>query len=342
MMKKNIFLTASLSIIIFTYAYSNDDAFHAVSSLCSIIEDFKNNPDSTPDDQEMAELWDAAADIENPDLVEQAKYFYEKSFTTPRSRNEQLMQAAEQLEHLREHSLAYPNFDRNPLIDDSMKKLMAPYLIPLNHPAKVILDRIFSRIRVTESLDSMIVAGFEILFIQQSSYIIVAKHPALPGYLFKIYLDSEVRRSAGRTGWQCLTDRCIGVERIKKLIKKKKIKYFVTPEKWLYPLPVLPTAGPIHQPVVLLVTNMNLVSDEKTQAAWKTVPTQALLKELYYILSNGSGSWFLTGNVPYTKSGKFTFIDTEYPKREIRMHKVKDFIDPSMHAYWDKLVKKGR
>ena len=46
-------------------------------------------------------------------------------------------------------------------------------------------------------------------------------------------------------------------------------------------------------------------------------------------------------NVPYTQNEKFTFIDTEYPYRDIDLSKVKPYIDPALHAYWDQLVIKG-
>lgn len=235
--------------------------------------------------------------------------------------------------------LNYPNFDQSPLINPAMQEMMRPYLIPLNHPAKLVLDAIFSSTRVTENLDSVKAAGFDVMHVKESSFVIVARHKALPGYVFKMYLDSDPRTRYGRESWHWLTDRCIGVERISKMIKKKKIKYFVTPKKYLYPLPLLPTQGPKQHPVILIATDMHVVSTKRSEEAWQTVPNKKLLKELHYILSNGSGSWFLSSNVPYTKEGKFTFIDTEYPKRKITMKKVKDYIAPEFHQYWDSLSK---
>lgn len=220
-----------------------------------------------------------------------------------------------------------------------MRKEAKPFLIPLDHPAKPVLDMIFQSARVVDSWNGLTVAGFEVLFSQETSYVKVVRHPLLPGYLLKLYLDDETRIKQGVPGWQWLVKRCEGVARVRKMIKKQKMSYFKAPRKWLYVLPsAFPTPGPIRQPFVLLVTDMNLVSREETRMAWKTVPNKALLDELYYILSHGSGSRFLTGNIPYTRSGKFALIDTEYPKRKISMEKATEYLSPEMQIYWRKLI----
>lgn len=109
------------------------------------------------------------------------------------------------------------------------------------------------------------------------------------------------------------------------------------PDKWLYLLPTFQNSSNYHL-VLAIVTDMNILSREERKKAWKTVPTKKHLDELYYILSHGAGSNFLSSNVPYTKEGKFAFIDTEYPKRSISLDKVKLYIDASLHPYWDHLT----
>lgn len=153
------------------------------------------------------------------------------------------------------------------------------------------LDAIFSQFRVTANLDSLRQAGFEIHYVKESSFIIVASHPFLPNYLIKLYPDSETRTRLNKPSWQWLVDRCEGAKRIRKLIKKKKIKHFTVPDKWLYPLPPIPTTG-IQHPVILLVTDMNLAEKGETREAWRTQITTEHLDELYNILSHGFGSNF--------------------------------------------------
>lgn len=233
----------------------------------------------------------------------------------------------------------YPDFATNPFLSSKMRHEIRPYLIPLDHPAKPILDMIFHSGRVVENEQTLIDAGFTIVYSMQSSYVKIARHPLLPGYLLKLYLDNETRMKNDRPGWSWLKDRCKGAERIRSYIKKKKITHFVVPDKWLYVLPsAFSTSGPVRQPVVLLVTDMKLVSHEENKIAWLTLATPEILDELYTILRHGSGSWFLTGNVPYTQSGKFAFVDTEYPKRDLNLKKVKNFISEEMQIYWDSLI----
>jgi hypothetical protein len=233
----------------------------------------------------------------------------------------------------------YPDFATNPYLTSKMRLEIRPYLIPLDHPAKPILDAIFLSGRVQENEQTFTEAGFTIVYSMQSSFVKIARHPLLPGYLIKLYLDNETRLKKGRAGWSWLKDRCKGANRLREYIKKKKIRHFVVPDKWLYALPsAFPTAGPIRQPVVLLVTDMELVSHDENRLAWMTLSSTDVLDELYMILRHGSGSWFLTGNVPYTRSGKFAFVDTEYPKRDLNLEKVKNYISEEMQIYWDSLI----
>lgn len=312
-----------------------DKALYAVSSLRCHIQQLKNEKDKDLEidfeAEDIEQLWDAAQHPDHQGLIHLAKHHYDHF---------EIDEAQDYLDHIWGHFLTYPNFDKNAFITKSMRSKIGPYLLPAKHPFKPIIDSVFATSRVTSNLDTLVAAGFQILHVQESSFIIVAKHPLLPQYLFKLYTDSEVRTRLNKPSWRWLLDRCIGAERIRKLIDKKKIKNFTVAEKWLYPLPPIPANG-VQHPLVLLVTDLNLVSQNETMEAWRSKVTTQHLDELYIILSHGFGSNFLSGNVPYTKSGKFAFIDTEYPYREITLSKVKKYIAPELHAYWDQLVTKG-
>ena len=231
----------------------------------------------------------------------------------------------------------YPNFDNHPHFDDTMKVAMQPHLLPLNHPTKKALDLIFSSGRVTENADTLRAAGFEILHRMHASHIVVARHPALPGYLLKLYLDSNLQTRNGVPSWRWLTNRCEGVVPIQTFIKRKKMRFFSAPKKWIYPLPPLNNGEAALHPILLVVTDMDIVDSHTSKHAWAALVTKKHLKELHYILSRGYGSCFLHSNVRYTKSGKFAFIDTEFVKRKHTLEKVKGYIDPKLHDYWDKL-----
>jgi hypothetical protein len=237
----------------------------------------------------------------------------------------------------------YPNFDDNPYIDNTMRKRMRPYLLPLKNKLKVSLDEIFDTSRAIQNTKSFAKAGFITLFHQRHSLIRVAEHGALPGYLLKVYLDSDVLD--GRPGWECLTRRCQGAENLRRLIKEKKLEHFSVPDKWIYPLSFsnIPPAtnSKSVQPVILVVTDMDLVSRSKSRKIWRTKVTHKHLDELYCILSHGLASKTLPQNIPYTRSGKFACIDTEDPHKKINFNAVRRYLSPQMRAYWEELVRKG-
>lgn len=162
-------------------------------------------------------------------------------------------------------ALDYPNLKDNPHIDYRMQLQIAPYLLPLDHPMKPAIDSIFSQSRVIENERTLVDAGFEIIAGPMPySFVIVARHPSIPGYVFKIYLDSEIRSRKQIPHWKWLYYRCTGAEGIRKIIKRKNIRHFLVPDKWLYVLP--PCSSVLNpQPIILMETDMEPESREVTE-----------------------------------------------------------------------------
>ncbi len=216
---------------------------------------------------------------------------------------------------------------------------MSPYLLPLDHPAKPILDLIFSETRVIENKQSLLDAEFKIISVQYGSSIIVAKHPLVPGFIFKIYCDSESIGRKGIPGWECLTQRCINAKKTRKIINRNSLRYFTAPEKWLYILPLNSnTPKKNKHPVILIATDMELVPREATKLAWKTTITPSHLDELYIIFEAGYGSSYLINNIPYTKHDTFALVDLEKPKRKINMKRITKYLSKEMRHYWEELL----
>lgn len=341
--------------------FSKNRSFYAISSLRFYLDqiDSSNEQEIVFDQTEVDALWSkACGDSVLSPFVEEARDCYNQS-TSPR--DDSYLKAKEILvqvwEHLNYDLLesqtqkalpfpynTYPNFDNNPYISKKMQLKMRPYLLPIDSSLKPTMDSLFSSSRVIENESSFALAGFHTLFAQENSFIRVAQHASLPGFLLKVYLDSEHRQKKGMPGWEWLTRRCEGAKNIRHLIKRKNLKYFTVPDKWLYPLPAPSTteiAKDSIQPVVLVVTRMNLVSTEETLEAWLTKITPRHLDELYCILSHGYSSCFLMLNIPYTTEGVFACIDTEYPKRTMDFAKVKKYFSPEMQLYWEELIRKG-
>ncbi len=233
----------------------------------------------------------------------------------------------------------------NPLLNKSIKKQIEPYLLPGNLWMTPLLDHIFSVSRVIFNEDSLRQAGFSILFKQPRSFIVVASHPVIPGFLFKLYLDTELRLKNNEPGWKWFTRRCAGAKIIRSVIEKKKIKYFKVPTKYIYVLPphTIPSKMPGIDPklAVLIVQDMNLVNDELNYAAWRHLVTPEILDELYIIISRGNGSSYRPDNIAYTHSGTFAFIDTEYPNKSPDYQSIRPYLNSEMCNYWDRLVKAG-
>jgi hypothetical protein len=213
------------------------------------------------------------------------------------------------------------------------------HTLPVNHPAKPALDAIFSSGRVTKNEKSFQGSGFTTLFRKSRSFIQVARHQLLPGYLLKVYLDSEQRQKRNRAGWEWLVRRCEGAEKIRKIIEQNKIKYFQAPEKWLYPLPAQPNSTSLDQPFVLLVEDMDLVSEEENEAAWQSLITREHLNELYLIITGAGNSSYRPDNIWLTKHGKFAFIDTEYRTLELDYDSISSYLSPEMRNYWVDLTR---
>lgn len=241
-------------------------------------------------------------------------------------------------------SQSYPNLENNPLITSEIHSKITDYLIPINHPIKATLDSIFSQSRVLENERTLIDAGFDVFVSPMpSSYIIVARHPAVPGYIFKLHLDSESRSRKQLPHWTWLVRRCAEAKKIRQLIRRKNIRHFLVPDKWLFIPPVYPYSSALHpQPVVLVETDMELVSREETELMWKKGIKRKHLDEYYSIIKHGYGGvsvLYLINNVPFTKHGKFAFIDTEGPQSDhLNFKFIKKYLSKDMQNYWDTLT----
>ncbi len=227
-------------------------------------------------------------------------------------------------------------------LQDELKAIQ-PLTIPSNHPIKSILDSIFSSPQVTYNSKKFIESGFHIRYHQPRSHIIVAEHALMPGYLVKLYLDSEHKRRRKTPGWVWLVRRAKSSRAIASIIKKKKIRHFVVPQKWIYLLPKSPFPHPhpgcTRKNEILVVENMNLTPLSESKKAWKSVMTQEHLEELFEIISRCGGRSYRPDNIAYTKSGKFAFIDTEYPNVPPKYEKIAAYLSPKMAKVWKRIVK---
>ncbi len=324
-----------------------NEAFYAIASLRFFLDDAEKGSIRF-EKSDVASLWEKASldDASFPAVEKARTLYYQGSYDEVSGLLEEVWEQIRNdyfSKYLKEkRNQYYPNFTDNPLMSVQIREVIQPYLLPLDHAMKPILDDIFYQSRAIESEEAFEKAGFKTI----SKYMRVARHPLLKGYLLKVFLDSEHRlNQVKRPGWLRLVDRCEGAMNIRLLIDKEKIQHFVVPDKKIYPLPIEPfpilPSGKEQQLAVLLVDDMELVPHEQCREAWKNKITHDHLRELYLIISHGYASTYLAANIAYTKKGKFACIDTEFPQRKLNFEKVRHYLSEEMCEYWDALVKLG-
>lgn len=230
----------------------------------------------------------------------------------------------------------------HPYISASAKSEIKPFLLPQDHPLKPSLDHIFHFTRATLNPETFAEAGFTTLYDQPRSFIKVARHPWLPGYLVKAVLDNEIRTKHEIQSWQWFVRRCIAAKMIQKNIQKLNSSLYCVPKKFIYVLPPSPDIPPEYsrQLVILLAEEQNLVSKEENLEAWKTKMTPKHLDELYYILTHIPELTLRPDNIFYTHEGKFAFVDTEYQRAKPCLAGITAYLSPEMQIYWSKLKRR--
>lgn len=231
-------------------------------------------------------------------------------------------------------------FENDLNISQEEKDSTTPYLLPEDHPLTPILDSIFLSSRPLYNSKTFKAAGFVSKFIQPRSFIRVASHDLMPGYLFKVYLDSELRQKRKIPGWKWFANRAKNARVIEDFIRSNGIKHFVVPKKWIYPTPLsdrsqIPGKGKYSiKNEILVVEDMQLVSKKENKKAWKSVITKEHLDEFLAIIRHAGGASYRADNVAFTKHGTFAFIDTEYTNQHSKARSILPYLSPKMREYW--------
>lgn len=361
MIKKSILHFLSPLLVFFISHLSADiydeheDAFYALSSLRFHLEEELNPSESDDhtiifDKTDVANLWERSSASPFTEDISQAEYYYQKALLAATEKQHALLSNAKTIV-----DSAWVNL--NPYYERPLTKGLEShrYILPADHWLQDALDDIFTEFDAQKDEDAFQEAGF-VKICKRNSDMIVAKHERIPGYIIKIYLREDMPEQSWR--WMC--NRCEGAENVRNLIKRKKLKHFNVPDKWIYQLPELTECEWAHQlpdsiqsksstsslvkqtyPACLVATLMNIVSNSKSRRAWKEKITHSHLQELYCILSHGFASTFLHQNIAYTNEGIFTCLDTEVPYRRHKYSAVNPYLSSEMQVYWDILVKTG-
>jgi hypothetical protein len=200
------------------------------------------------------------------------------------------------------------------------------YQLLEDHPLWRPLEKIFSKGDVLEDGKTFAKAGFITLH-HQPSGMRVARHPLLPEYLVKVYLNDAPPKEE----FKWAINRCKGVDNIRNLITEHKLRHLVVPEKKIY--------YPPYSNPILVVEDMRIVSYKESKIAWKNASKREV-QELYILLKSGFGSCFLAGNIPYTQFGKFACIDTAFPYRKHEYTSAKKYLSEKGKRYFNQIEKR--
>lgn len=220
---------------------------------------------------------------------------------------------------------------------------IAPYLLPDTHPAKPMLDAIFSEERAIRTQDTMKSAGFHVITKGHWSDTVIATHKKAEGYFFKLFTDDQAHVDEITR----LLARIKGALYAQSIVDKHQWnKWFKVPRKWLYILPEDPNPVPgiPSKRVVLIAEDMRLLSKEASYSKWRQANfNKKLFKAVFQLLTEGGFSdSSYAFNLPFSKDGRIALIDNDkYNKRPIPFHKLFRYLHPSMETYAKKLMEEN-
>ena len=219
-----------------------------------------------------------------------------------------------------------------------------PYLLPEDSEIMDTLNDIFGKSRVTLNKESMEKAGFSTGKAQEWSRIVVTKHPALPGYVFKIYLDDQDAKPDPRAQF-FFEKRARGARLIQSYIDKHNLSHlFKVPKKWVYMLPEtkLPKKKYSFKNFILVEEDMQILSKDENKLAWKSSQvTEDTLVALFHLLKDlGLLDCSKIDNIPFSIDGKIAFIDTETSGMDwVPYKRLKKSLSPKMKRVWVDLTR---
>jgi hypothetical protein len=232
----------------------------------------------------------------------------------------------------------------NPYVKDKDWKKVEPFLMPDDHPIKQQLDDFFSQSRAILSIKTMEKAGFENVFSQEHSHIVVTKHPEFPGYIFKIYLDAH-RYYLNKPEFFFYILRAQGAQKIQKLLDEKDWNaYIKVPKKWIYALPIEPSPPEelIRKNFILVEEDMDIYNTSMTAKMWGSdYITPDLLYKFYFVLEElGLSDCSKPQNAPFSKDGRIALIDTQsHDVWPVTYYNLEPFLNSKMKSYWKKLTR---
>jgi hypothetical protein len=219
---------------------------------------------------------------------------------------------------------------------------MSSYLLPCDHLARMLLQKLFHHSDAIDNEAAFLEAGFKIRSKKERSLMRVATHPALAGYVFKVFFVEEQGRVREKPcGWKSFSVRCKQAKLIRRVIDEQAFRHFRVPRKWLFCAPPHPACSPDDQPAILVAEFQDLLPSDENERAWRHSLTEDHLHELYVILELAGGVSSRPDNIALTRQGRFAFIDTEHSRYFHDYESIVPYLSRQMRQYWSNLVRRA-
>ncbi len=204
--------------------------------------------------------------------------------------------------------------------------------MPFDDPNSIDMAALFRDADMFESRRAWSAAGFHVIDRENNGKIMVARHPAVRGLLFKKYTP-EISLDAQRKNYE---RRAQGAAQLRSFFDSRRLVHVAVPRKWIVELPRLFCRK--EKSHVLVVEQLDLLSDDQTKAAYQRIDP-AVLADLCVVLYRFRGLDSIAKNIPFASDGRIAFIDTEHWDRSTSkpyLHRVGEH----MSAARRKLAKK--
>lgn len=227
---------------------------------------------------------------------------------------------------------------------ERVQKVLLPYLLPLDHPIKPSLDRLFSSGRPTFNLRTMEEAGFAKARPRKFTKLIVTSHPDFPGYIFKLYLDVQ-RYHKDQPEYKGWIMRAKGAKIVHSRISALGLEHlFKVPKKWLYELPdssVVILKGYYPKNFILVEEDMYILPKNQNRKLWASETVTPQLLDNVFAILNDAGLYDCAkpDNIPFSIDGRIAFVDTEtVGKEKVMYNKLIPYLSESNREYWRMII----
>lgn len=217
-------------------------------------------------------------------------------------------------------------------------------------PSDVDLDALFYKDSVLDSTKQLRKAGFHVVRDSLNNRVTVLGHKAVPGYLFKKFLDDVDKPYENQlAGYE---RRVKGARYVKAHLDELRITNLVVPRKWLCKLPSKISRDG-KSDYVVVVERFDILDHDRSRKCYRAISDDAL-KDLCTIFCTFKRIDFSAKNMPFTPEGKIAFIDTgdfariaedmEFRRANYKKNIDKLFTDESRHlagSLWNESVNRA-